>query len=122
MGEIPNGEEVLDLTLQEKMPIIQLLDLVGKYLGLSYVYNPDEVKGEVSLKLNGELHGPVKVKDLYTLLESSLRQANLVTTQRKGNIVTIAPITRAMELDPILIDRPATTWRPGTRRSPASSS
>lgn len=106
VGEIPNGEEVLDLTLQEKMPIIQLLDLVGKYLGLSYVYNPEEVKGEVSLKLNGELHGPVKVKDLYTLLESSLRQANLVTTQRRGNIVTIAPITRAIDLDPILIDHP----------------
>jgi type II secretory pathway component GspD/PulD (secretin) len=106
VGEIPNGEEVIDLTLQEKMPIIQLLDLVGKYLGLSYVYNPDEVKGEVSLKLNGDLHGPIKVKDLYTLLESSLRQANLVTTQRKGNIVTIAPISRAVDLDPILIDRP----------------
>jgi type II secretory pathway component GspD/PulD (secretin)/RNA polymerase-interacting CarD/CdnL/TRCF family regulator len=104
-AETPEGERVLDLTLQEKMPVIQLLDLVGKYLGLSYVYNPDEVKGEVSLKLNGDLHGQVKVKDLYTLLESSLRQSGLVTTRRKGNIVTIMPISRAVEGDPVLLDR-----------------
>ncbi|MCX5646852.1 MAG: hypothetical protein NTZ17_19565 [Phycisphaerae bacterium] len=103
--ETPEGDRVLDLTLQEKMPVIQLLDLVGKYLGLSYVYNPEEVKGEVSLKLNGDLHGQVKVKDLYTLLESSLRQNGLVTARRKGNIVTIAPISRAVELDPVLLDR-----------------
>lgn len=103
--EVANGDEVLDLTLQEKMPIIQLLDLVGKYLGLSYVYNPADVTGEVSLKLNGDLHGKICVKDLYPLLEQSLRQNNLVTSRHKGNVVAIVPMTRAMEIDPVLFDR-----------------
>jgi len=88
--EFPNANEVVDLVLQERMPIIQLLDLVGKKLNLSYVYNPEEVKGEVSFKLNGELKGSMTVKHLYLLLESVLKSNNLVTTRHKGNIVTIA--------------------------------
>ena len=87
------------------MPVIQLLDLVGKYLGLSYVYNPDEIKGEVSLKLNGDLHGQIRVSQLYPLLEQSLRQVNLITTRYKGNVVSIVPAARMLEVDPPLIDR-----------------
>ena len=102
--ETANGDEVLDLKLQERMSVILLLDLVGKYLGLSYVYNPEEVKGEVSLKLNGDLHGKVRVKDLYPLLEQSLRQNNLVTTRHKGNVVSIVPAARIADIDPILFD------------------
>jgi type II secretory pathway component GspD/PulD (secretin) len=102
--EASDGERVLDLTLPEKMPVVYLLDLVGKHLGLSYIYNPDEVKGEVSLKLNGDLHGQVKVKDLYPLLEQSLRQLNLITTRHKGNVVAIGPAARGIELDPVLIE------------------
>jgi general secretion pathway protein D len=105
--EIPNGDQMLDLTLQEKMPVIQLLDLVGKYLGLSYVYNPEEIKGEVSLKLNGDLHGQIKVSQLYPLLEQSLRQVNLITTRYKGNVVSIVPAARMLEIDPPLVDRNA---------------
>ncbi len=101
---MPNGEELLDLTLQEKMPIIQLLDLVGKYLGLSYVYSPADVQGDVSLKLNGDLRGKIRVNQLYPLLEQSLRQANLVTTRHKGNVVTIVPVARVMEIDPPLVE------------------
>ncbi len=101
---IPNGEELLDLTLQEKMPIIQLLDLVGKYLGLSYVYSPADVQGDVSFKLNGDLRGKIRVNQLYPLLEQSLRHANLVTTRHKGNVVTIVPVTRVMEIDPPLVE------------------
>ena len=37
--------------------MIDLLDLVGKYLGLSYLYDPQKVTGEVTLKLNGDLKG-----------------------------------------------------------------
>jgi general secretion pathway protein D len=103
-AEAANGDEVLDLTLQEKMSVILLLDLVGKHLGLSYVYNPDEVKGDVSLKLNGDLHGFIRVKDLYPLLEQTLRANNLVTTRHRGNVVTIVPAARALEIDPVLID------------------
>lgn len=103
--DMSDGDKVLDLTLPERMPVIYLLDLVGKQLGLSYVYNPDDVKGEVTLKLNGDLHGSVRVKDLYPLLEQSLRQLNLITTRHKGNVVAIVPTTRVMEIDPPLIDR-----------------
>jgi general secretion pathway protein D len=103
--EAVDGDKVLDLTLPERMPVIYLLDLVGKHLGLSYVYNPEDVKGEVSLKLNGDLHGNVRVKDLYPLLEQSLRQLNLITTRHKGNVVAIVPAARVMEIDPPLIDR-----------------
>jgi len=104
-ADTADGDKLLDLTLPERMPVVYLLDLVGKHLGLSYVYNPDEVKGEVTLKLNGDLHGMVRVKDLYPLLEQTLRQNNLITTRHKGNVVSIAPVTRVMEVDPILIDR-----------------
>ena len=100
-----NEEETKELTLPEKLPVIMLLDLVGKHLGLSYVYNPEEVKGEVSLKLNGQLNGKIKVKDLYPLLEQTLKANNLVTTRHKGNIVTIVPAARSADADPPLIER-----------------
>ncbi|MBM4027347.1 MAG: hypothetical protein FJ280_18365 [Planctomycetes bacterium] len=105
LTESPEDEaETSELTLPERLPVIMLLDLVGKYLNLSYVYNPDEVKGEVSLKLNGRLTGAIKVKDLYPLLEQTLKANNLVTTRHKGNIVTIVHATRAADADPKLID------------------
>ncbi len=98
--------ETKELVLPEKLPVIQLLDLVGKHLNLSYVYNADDVKGEVSLKLNGELRGKIKVKDLYGLLEQTLRNNNLVTTRHKGNIVTIVPASNAVAADPPFPDGP----------------
>jgi type II secretory pathway component GspD/PulD (secretin) len=99
-------DETSELTLPERLPVIMLLDLVGKHLGLSYVYNPEDLKGEVSLKLNGDLKGKIKIKDLYPLLEQTLKYNNLVTTRHKGNIVTIVPAPRVMEIDPILVDGP----------------
>jgi general secretion pathway protein D len=102
--ELSNEEETKELTLPPKLPIIDLLDLVGKYLNLSYVYNPEELKGEVTLKLNGKLNGSIKVKDLYPLLEQTLKAANLVATRHKGNIVTIVPATRFYDIDPVLMD------------------
>ncbi len=93
-----------ELVLPEKLPVIMLLDLVGKHLGLSYVYNPDDLKGEVSLKLNGQLRGSIKVKDLYPLLEQTLKANNLITTKHRGNIVTILPAARAVDGDPVWVD------------------
>jgi len=92
-ADLPNPETVIDLELPERIPVIQLLDLAGKYLNLSYVYDPQKVTGEVTLKLNGDLKGQMKVKDLYLLLESVLQFKNLVMTRHKGNIVKILPIT-----------------------------
>ncbi len=95
---IPIGEEELTLDLPEKLNVVDLLDLVGKYLNLDYMYDPAKVKGEVALKLQG----PVKVKELYPLAESVLKFRNFVMT-RKGNLVTIVPSGEVLDIDPILM-------------------
>jgi len=92
------GEEELTLDLPEKLNIIDLLDLVGKYLNLDYMYDPAKVRGEVTLKLQG----PVKVKELYPLAESVLKFRNFVMT-RKGNLVTIVPSGEVLDIDPTLM-------------------
>jgi len=102
-GEFPNGDRVINLTLPEKLPVIQLLDLVGKYLNLSYVYDPAKVTGDVTVKLNGNLQGQMRVKDLYLLLESVLQFKELVMTRHKDNIVKIVPKAEIMNIDPELV-------------------
>ena len=95
---ITNGDEMLELDLPEKLNIIDLLDLVGKYLHLDYMYDEADVKDkEVSLKVQG----PIKVKDLYPLLESVLKFKGFVMT-RKVNLVTIVPTAKVLEIDPEL--------------------
>lgn len=93
-------DRIVDLNLPERLPVIQLLDLVGKYMNLDYVYDPTKITGEVTLKLNGNLRGSMRVRDLYLLLESVLKFQNLAMTRHKGNIVTIVPITDALDFDP----------------------
>lgn len=93
------GNQELTLNLPERLNIVDLLDLVGKYLQLDYMYDAAEVKAEVSLKVQG----PIKVKDLYPLLESVLKFRGFVMT-RKGNLVTIVPAGRVLEIDPVLLD------------------
>ena len=98
-----NGDRVIDLALPERLPVIQLLDLVGKYLNLDYIYDPKEIVGEVTLKLNGNLRGSMTVKELYLLLESVLKFQNLAMTRHRGNVVAIVPATKALEADPTLV-------------------
>ena len=101
-GPVPNGEETLRLDLPDNVDIVMLLGLAGQYLGLDFMYDPNEVKGAVTLKLQGKLKGPIKVKELYPLLESALNFRNFVMT-RKGNLVTIVPKDKALEIDPTLL-------------------
>jgi len=100
---LSEDDRIVDLNLPERLPVIQLLDLVGKYMNLDYIYDPAKITGEVTLKLNGDLRGSMKVKDLYLLLESVLKFQNLVMTRHKGNIVTIVPVTEALDVDPGLV-------------------
>ena len=94
------AEETLELDLPETLPIIELLDLVGKYLQLDYMYNQAELKDkQVSLKIQG----PIKVKELYPLLESALKFQGFVMT-RKGNLITVVPADRVLDIDPTLLD------------------
>ncbi len=99
---LPNGEEPLNLQLDEKLPITELLALVGQFLHLDYMYDPAEVQGEITLRLQGDLKGPLKVKHLYPLLELALKSKGLVMT-RKDNLVLIVPADKVMDIDPELI-------------------
>lgn len=94
----PLAEEELELDLPESLNLIDLLDLVGKYLRLDYMYNVADLKGrQVSLKVQG----PIKVKELYPMLESVMKFTGFVMS-RKDNFVTIVPAARMMEIDPTL--------------------
>jgi type II secretory pathway component GspD/PulD (secretin) len=89
---------MLELDLPEKLNIIELLDLMGKYLHLDYLYDEKALAGkEVSLRFQG----PIKVRDLYPLVESVLKFRGFVMT-RKGNLVTIVPTEEALNIDPAL--------------------
>ncbi len=93
---ISKEEEELELTitLPEKVDIRQLLELVGKQLGLNYMYDDAQVRGEVMLKIHD---GKIKVRDCYALLESVLRYRGFVMT-RRGNLVTILPVAQLPQL------------------------
>jgi type II secretory pathway component GspD/PulD (secretin) len=112
-AEAADGEEILHLTLPEKLPVIDLLDLAGKHLNLSYLYDPAKVSGEVTLKLNGGLKGQMKKKDLYLLLEAALQDKDLVMTRHKGNIVRVMPKIDAKRLDPELVTTAGTSAQLG---------
>jgi type II secretory pathway component GspD/PulD (secretin) len=100
-----NAENVLQLDLPDRLEMIQLLDLVAEYLRLDYMYEPEKIKGQaVSLRLHGKLQGEVRVKDLYPLLESVLKFKGFAMTCHKGNLVTIVPVTDALQVDPTLVD------------------
>jgi general secretion pathway protein D len=112
-ADLADPDRVVNVTLPEKLPVISLLDLVGKYLNLDYIYDPEDVKGEVTLKLNGGLRGAVKVKDLYYLLESILRFKNLAMTRHNGNVVTIVKKENAMDIDPRFVGADDAAGMPG---------
>jgi len=99
---VANGDDTLELDMPPKINIIDLLDLVGKYLSLDYMYDPADLtglKGEVTLVLQG----PIKIKDLYPLAESVLRFKGFVMT-RRGNLVTIVPKTKVFDIDAPIVD------------------
>jgi type II secretory pathway component GspD/PulD (secretin) len=101
---IPNGEEVLNETLPEKLDIVYLLGLAGAYLNLDFVYDPAKVKGDVTLMLQGKLRGPIKIKDLYPLLETVLKFKGFVMTRHKGNLVTVVPKGEVLDIDPTFLE------------------
>ncbi|MHC4396435.1 MAG: secretin N-terminal domain-containing protein [Planctomycetota bacterium] len=94
-----DGNDMLDLDLPEKLEIIDLLGLVGEHFHVDYMYDPAKVKGAVSLRLRG----PIKVKDLYPLLESVLKFQGFVMT-RKEDLVTIVPAEEVLNIDPVIVD------------------
>ena len=103
---VPDADQVLEMQLPEKLEIVHLLGLVGKYMNLNFMYDPLKIKGEVTLMLTGDLEGPMKVGDLYPLLESVLKFKALGMT-RRGNIVMIVPIAEVLPTDPAIVETEA---------------
>jgi type II secretory pathway component GspD/PulD (secretin) len=103
---IPNGEQVVNLALadRQKLTIAELLGLVGPYLQLDFMYEQKDVDQEVTLNPHGKFRGPIKVNDLYTLLEEVLKFKNLAMTRGKGTLVTIVPVGNALDIDPVLLE------------------
>jgi type II secretory pathway component GspD/PulD (secretin) len=104
----PDAELELTITLPEQVEIQTLIELVGKQLGLNYIYDQNKIKGDVMLKVH---NGRIKVKDTYALLESVLKFRGFIMT-RRGNLVTIVPRAEAEDLDPVIAES-ALDVRPG---------
>jgi len=103
-GPVPDGDETLELFMPEKLTIVDLLGLVGPYLQLDFIYDEKQVVGEVTINPHGKFRGPVKVENLYPLLESVLKLKGFAMTRGKGNLVTIVPNAEALDIDPALLD------------------
>jgi type II secretory pathway component GspD/PulD (secretin) len=109
-----NADQTVKLDLPPQLDMIQFLDLVGEYLQLDYLYDPERIKGQiVTLKLHGKLQGQVRIRDLYLLLESVLKFKGLAMTCHEGNLVIIVPATDALKANPDLIDPADTTLNAG---------
>ena len=99
-------EQIVNLALSErqKLTVVEFLGLVGPYLQLDFMYEEKDVADEVTINPHGKFRGPIKVKDLYPLLEEVLKFKNLAMTRGKGNLVTIAPAANALDIDPALLE------------------
>ena len=98
---IPNGEDVLQLALPETLDITDFLGFVGEHLHLTYLYDSTKVKGDVTLRPHGRLRGPIKLKELYPLLEQVMQFYGFAMT-RRGDVVSIVPAAEAQNIDPDL--------------------
>jgi len=97
---LPDADKEVQTTmmLPEKVEITALIELVGKQLGLNYMYDTKLVTGEVFLKIHD---GRINVKDMYALLESVLQFKGFVMA-RRGNLVTVMKSTDAAKLDSVI--------------------
>ena len=111
---LANGDDVIELSLPEKIELTQLVDLVGEYLHLDCTYDPEKIKDHIiMLKLHSRLRSEMRVKDLYSLLETILKSRGFVMTRQEGNLVMIVPTDEALNVDPEFIDPNAKTLQAG---------
>jgi len=96
---IPNGDDVLQLALPETLDITDFLGFVGEHLHLTYLYDSTKVKGDITLRPHGRLRGPIKLKELYPLLEQVMQFYGFAMT-RRGDLVSIVPAAEAQNIDP----------------------
>jgi len=97
--KFPAGMSKRELETIIKLPtnveIARLLELLGMNLGLNYMYDPEEIKGEVKLFIHD---GKITVRELYSLVESVMKFKGFVMT-RRDKLVTIVSQGKAPELD-----------------------
>jgi type II secretory pathway component GspD/PulD (secretin) len=96
---IANGEETIQVVLPEKLSIVDFLGFVGEHLNLHYLYKETDVKGDITFKVHGKNRGPMKLKELYPLLEQVMQLHGFVMT-RRGKFVTVVPAKDAQTIDP----------------------
>ncbi|UCC98315.1 MAG: hypothetical protein JSW66_00175 [Phycisphaerales bacterium] len=103
---IANGDKVVNLALadRQKLTVAELLGLAGPYLQLDFMYDEKDVTQEVTLNPHGKFSGPIKINDLYSLLEEVLKFKGLAMTRGKGNLVTIVPVGNALDIDPTFLE------------------
>jgi general secretion pathway protein D len=108
-------EQIVNLSLAErqKLTVGEFLGLVGPYLHLDFMYDEKDVAEELTINPNGKYRGPIKVKDLYPMLEDVLKFKKLAMTRGKGNLVTIAPAADALDIDPELLETRQEAVTPG---------
>ncbi|MHC4679729.1 MAG: secretin N-terminal domain-containing protein [Planctomycetota bacterium] len=94
----------LALADRQKLTVAELLGLVGPYLQLDFMYEEKDVAQEVTLNPHGKFSGPIKINDLYFLLEEVLKFKGLAMTRGKGNLVTIVPVGNALDIDPTFLE------------------
>jgi len=102
---LADSEQIVNLALadRQKLTIADLLSLVGPYMELDFLYEDKDIQHEITINPHGKFAGPIKVKDLYLLLESVLKLKNLAMTRGKGNLVTIALVGNALDIDPLFL-------------------
>lgn len=87
--------EIVKMDLPEEVELESLVDMVGKQLGLNYLYEQNLLKNQkVQLKVFGQ---KIKVTEIYSMLELVLRQKGFVMT-RHGQVVTIVKATDANQV------------------------
>lgn len=104
-----SNQELTVIDLPQEIELESLVDLVGKQLGLNYMYDKSILQNQkVQLKVHG---GKIKVGETYDLLESVLRFKGFIMTRRNG-LVTILRAADVTKAEP-LIREPGEPIPPG---------
>jgi general secretion pathway protein D len=96
---ISDANQTIELTLPEKVSIINLLDLVGEYMKLDYMYDETKITGDITLKVQG----PITIKALYSYIEAVLKSKGFAMVRGRGNLVMIVPSADAVGYDPSIV-------------------
>ena len=61
--QLKNGENLIEMALPDKISLIELLDWVGEYLDLDYIYDPAKIKDQpLTLKLHARADSKINVQ------------------------------------------------------------